>query len=711
MKQEILLTITMLVSNREDTIEKCMRSLKSLLENVPSELIVVDTAGNEKCMNVVKQYTDKIIPFTWCNDFSAARNTGVNAAKGKWIMFLDDDEWFESTSEIEDFFLKGTYKKYGSATYLVRNYSNKEGTKWDDRMALRIARLDSEVKFTGKIHEYLMPFAQPTYMMKDYVHHYGYVFENEQKRQEHAWRNISLLLEQRKEEPENMHAAGQLLQEYLSLNEYYSALELAKEMNSYSKRNLPMKIGYTAYSQVMEVRLYMNMGKYHVAYDRARYFLERQELLLIARGSLVGLMVGICQELGKQEEVLKYIELYEKMEKNWRSANLRHSDYFNMERLFLNENEVNRMQYIKLNVYVTLEKWSKADDWCQKIPWQETWNCMKKSTPKDLIQVLIHTQNTPDGSIAYKNAIGSFLKYDVVKNVFYGEMETVKGEDRRKVLSFIVGQKPSDLQMLHFHFEYFYLTKNKDSIIRILEYMSEKGYSYFLKDKIYWECLREMQIDMNPYMKRISIEEYFKSVENLYQEFELEVCEFVYEVLTRTVKESDIRYRYVKGLLAEKRFLEYAEKLEKSQIWENFLIISELWLSCAEVLYRPEIFKNELLTAMPGRYQFAWHILCAKERQENFMDFTRSLGEAGKSYVPMSPFITRYLRYVQEEKKQQAEYEKLTPEMRELAKMLKQKIEVLIETNQAEAAAMAIRQLEMFIPSDKELQRLKSLLG
>ena len=48
--------------------------------------------------------------------------------------------------------------------------------------------------------------------------------------------------------------------------------------------------------------------------------------------------------------------------------------------------------------------------------------------------------------------------------------------------------------------------------------------------------------------------------------------------------------------------------------------------------------------------------------------------------------------------------------MRELAKMLKQKIEILIETNQTEAAAMAIRQLEMFIPGDKELQGLKSFV-
>ena len=53
-KKDILLTITMLVSNRPDTTEKCLASMQPLLNAIPSELIVVDTAGNEECMEIVK---------------------------------------------------------------------------------------------------------------------------------------------------------------------------------------------------------------------------------------------------------------------------------------------------------------------------------------------------------------------------------------------------------------------------------------------------------------------------------------------------------------------------------------------------------------------------------------------------------------------------------------------------------------------------------
>ena len=43
MSREILLTISILISNRPDTVRKCLDSIRPLLEGVPSELILVDT--------------------------------------------------------------------------------------------------------------------------------------------------------------------------------------------------------------------------------------------------------------------------------------------------------------------------------------------------------------------------------------------------------------------------------------------------------------------------------------------------------------------------------------------------------------------------------------------------------------------------------------------------------------------------------------------
>ena len=92
-----IVTISLLVSNRKDTIRKCLDSIRPLLEAVPSELIVVDTVGpknSDGSLEIAKEYTEKIVHFDWCNDFAAARNAGLKHAKGEWFLFIDDDECF-----------------------------------------------------------------------------------------------------------------------------------------------------------------------------------------------------------------------------------------------------------------------------------------------------------------------------------------------------------------------------------------------------------------------------------------------------------------------------------------------------------------------------------------------------------------------------------------------------------------------------------------
>ena len=121
--QYLQLTISLLASNKISAIRRCLDSLVPILMRIPSELIIVDTSGNPQVRNLVSQYTSHVIPFQWCNDFSKARNTGLQRAKGEWFMSIDDDEWLEDADEIIDFFASGEYRNYNSATYRQRNYT------------------------------------------------------------------------------------------------------------------------------------------------------------------------------------------------------------------------------------------------------------------------------------------------------------------------------------------------------------------------------------------------------------------------------------------------------------------------------------------------------------------------------------------------------------------------------------------------------------
>ena len=200
--KKILLSISMLVSGREE-MQKSLDSLRVFKENIPCEIILVDTGCDKEQRQMAEKYADKIVNFTWCDDFAAARNAGLKLAEGEWFLYLDDDEWFENPQQIIEFFKSGEYMEYNSARYVVRNYHNMQGTIYDDAVVARMVKRKPETKFYGKIHEYIEPYQLPLKDFTDYVHHYGYVYQNEEDKKKHARRNIKPLQEMRKAEPEN----------------------------------------------------------------------------------------------------------------------------------------------------------------------------------------------------------------------------------------------------------------------------------------------------------------------------------------------------------------------------------------------------------------------------------------------------------------------------------------------------------------------------
>ena len=83
------------------------RAIQSVLNQTYQdfEIIVVDDASKDNTEEVVKSFRDeRIIYLRHENNRGAqtARNTGIKAAKGGWIAFLDsDDEWLPQRLEVE----------------------------------------------------------------------------------------------------------------------------------------------------------------------------------------------------------------------------------------------------------------------------------------------------------------------------------------------------------------------------------------------------------------------------------------------------------------------------------------------------------------------------------------------------------------------------------------------------------------------------------
>ena len=94
-----MLSVIIPAYNVEKYIERCINSvLNQYLKNI--EIIVIDDGSKDKtsdiCLKISENNKNIIYKKVQNGGCSAARNLGVSMAKGKYIAFLDSDDWVDS---------------------------------------------------------------------------------------------------------------------------------------------------------------------------------------------------------------------------------------------------------------------------------------------------------------------------------------------------------------------------------------------------------------------------------------------------------------------------------------------------------------------------------------------------------------------------------------------------------------------------------------
>lgn len=95
-----VVTIIVPVFNAEKTIEKCIKSIiNQTLKEI--EIVIIDDCSTDNTKTLLEQYKNeskiKIIKNNKNEGPSISRNKGINIAKGKYIGFVDSDDYIEPT--------------------------------------------------------------------------------------------------------------------------------------------------------------------------------------------------------------------------------------------------------------------------------------------------------------------------------------------------------------------------------------------------------------------------------------------------------------------------------------------------------------------------------------------------------------------------------------------------------------------------------------
>ena len=172
------LSACVIMRDSEEDIALCLESLQEA-----DEIIVVDTGSVDKSVEIAGRYTDKIYRFQWIDDFAAAKNFALAKARGRWIAFLDSDEYFADKGRgLKALCLEVDARKDIQALYLNMQNIDLQGKPFAPPGTVqRIFR--QGLRYRGKIHEYLAigenqgPTAVYVPQEKAFLYHRGYAPE------------------------------------------------------------------------------------------------------------------------------------------------------------------------------------------------------------------------------------------------------------------------------------------------------------------------------------------------------------------------------------------------------------------------------------------------------------------------------------------------------------------------------------------------------
>lgn len=685
MGQPVKLTIGLIVKNEEKNLPNCLEAIKPILEAVPSELIITDTGSNDETVKIAKDYTDKVLSFKWCGDFSAARNTALEIAQGEWFWYLDADEWMEDIEKLIDFLRSEESQKYKSIQYEIRNYINSEANEYASIYVTRIVKRTKAIRFTGKIHE-TIPCEEPTKMIEMYAHHNGYDYSRrpELKLQKFK-RNIEPLLEAYHNNPNDVKVILYLIREYDSvdhLEEMSKYIDLALDKVKHKGSD---PYFYAVYGR--KIKQLFDQKAYLEAIKLAEEYLNESKEKHLKDLDIFCYMGMSYAKLGEYQKAINYFEKYFNLYNRYKKG----EKFYNDERidpvLFWQYKAYNKALAFMGQAYFYLKQYHKMYDYYDQLDFS-LWD--------DTIDI-------------YLDSIGTSKCYEKYKTLYEKSQDTGLAEKVDICLEKIEQHYIDDATMRREfvkvfneltveeeNIPYFKLNQLRSYVDLEQEESVQKELSYFdtIEMKVLYADIIYMGMkisgDLSKILNTIKKEEiglYLQKLQHLHQDFNeiaMAWCKKENEVL----QPSELYWRIV---VEESILIDQPPQMD---LFEQYLNDVELykhkWGKSAEEL--------------ANIFEFADYIKQAEKmlEQGNSLAYVKNLNKAVKVYPVMKDYIEillQILEKVYDEEKKQRE------EMAQYARLIKGKVEQLLELGMIQQAKEIVLTLVKIMPQDADVIR------
>jgi glycosyltransferase involved in cell wall biosynthesis len=143
-----LLSAAIIVKDEAHFLRNCLTSISEVCD----EIVVVDTGSADDSIEVARSFGAVQGLHPWGNDFAAARNTALDLATGRWILYIDADEQLEhgDVAAMRDELESSTNAVSLRVWFRTRPI-------WSPYREYRLWQHRPDIRFDGRIHETMVP--------------------------------------------------------------------------------------------------------------------------------------------------------------------------------------------------------------------------------------------------------------------------------------------------------------------------------------------------------------------------------------------------------------------------------------------------------------------------------------------------------------------------------------------------------------------------
>lgn len=231
MQEGCRLSLCMIVRDEADLLEQCLKSVAPVV----GEVVIIDTGSTDDTVETARRLGARVESAPWQQDFSKARNAGLDLARGDWIMVLDADEELELPEDGAER-LRALLDSGDCEAYTFQIVSPLGDGQTMKHEFVRLWRNRQGYRFEGAVHEQILPSilrvnplarVEPSGLR---ILHHGYAQEVRDQRVK-AHRNLELLNAAARENPNDLFARYNLGVSHLQLGQHLEACAVLGEVH------------------------------------------------------------------------------------------------------------------------------------------------------------------------------------------------------------------------------------------------------------------------------------------------------------------------------------------------------------------------------------------------------------------------------------------------------------------------------------------------